>query len=144
MVKNKKGWLRTIEVTLAVFFVIGVAVAFAGVHKPKQTDYSRMDDYVNPIINNFLKSPLNYSALMSSNDLVSDLVKESLKTDLNKSLLEYGLVSNVSVCNDETLDSCPAYPSTQKETVIFERLLSSYSTNNVQTKRLRIIIYPKN
>ena len=152
MVRNKRGWIRILEATLAVLLVMGVLLVSYGNRTDKNTDsgdylYLLQREILNEIS---LNSTFRSLALDSSGSIpqeISDYLSLKVPTNFGARLKICN--ANLSIqpsCKMELSDfSLPSeFYDTLEKDVFVEEVIISADLDTYSPKRIRLFIWEKN
>lgn len=140
MVKNKKGWMRILEATVAVLIVSGVLITiYSG--QPKRVDPSEeisrlQKSILNDIASdNNLRSHVLNSEINTNYDILIQYIREKIPSHLNFSLKICSL-SEISCKLDEEV-----FKTLIDEEVFVEEIIISTDLSTYNPKKVRLFVW---
>ena len=138
LLKNKRGWMRILEATIAVMIISGVLIVVYS-SQPKRGDYSReITNFQKQILMDFSnQKELRLNVLNNDIQLLIDYVENKIPSHLNFSLKICDLTDPPSPCKNDN------FINVADKSVYVNEVIISAEIEKYEPKKVRLFVWEK-
>lgn len=144
--KNKRGWLRIVEASIAILIILAAILIIYGNVKSDVTENTDISEMIRPILKEIAQNS-SMRELIFTYDLIADspantMVNEQLSSFLSNKIKNPALGARAEIC---ALDSpCPLKDQISKDVAIYtDDYLITSNLTLFAPRRLKIFIWEK-
>lgn len=146
---NKKGWLKSIEVTIAVLIVLGIILYTSTNNIIREPSIIKRDfsNVIPAFLESIAKNESVRAEILSADENKNDLIEKSINTSLQSLSIREGFDFHLVVTNSynkTSLQSLGIQSPKGRNVYYYERMISSdTSVTDFKIKKVAIFVWRK-